>query len=201
MGIDKIYQTGASRVLASLDAYELTKGTGTVQFFPVDIRTGTNNTDLILTENAISAVDGFSVVENATIELNFDLDFFTPVIMEGDATFLFPYVLFNASPMLAILTLKFFHVDSDSTETQLGSSVEVDASVPAGDKFFSGKITIPKITFKKGEKFRVELTITGDTTTEEIFVYFEPKNRNTAAAIKHGITRVAEINLPIKVPR
>lgn len=172
MGIKNTYKTIAQPNFASFDFYDLFTGTGFKTFYGADVITGAGTQNFVLSPQVIYADTGISQGN----DLDFDLSFEVPIILEGDC--MFNIWVVNSAPVSAAVQVDFKHVDALGTETQIGTQVSKTLTVNDTTDLLSGKYVIPLTRFKAGEKLRINLT-----KAASFFWLFDPKNRNTLGEV------------------
>jgi hypothetical protein len=100
-------------------------------------------------------------------------------------------------------TVKLFHVDSGSSETQLGSTVttaDLTTSTTDVGARYCADIDIPRQTFVEGEKFRVEFRISatkGVGDNPGFILYHDPTGRNNSET---GDASTLLVDVPLLIP-
>ena len=187
MGVPRVYRTAAEKIIASFDSLDVVTGKGFKRFHCL---VGSANR---LTGDAVDATNYRTRVTPAggvtkDIDLNFDIEFDEPAIIEGEAVVNVSYEAIaggSAANTTIFLDIFIYHVDSGASETQLANNTTATITVNTGigdiAKRIAELMTIARTRFKKGEKLRVNIegwTGSGSGTgAQRSMVYHDPTNR------------------------
>lgn len=112
--------------------------------------------------------------------------FATPRVLNGTMIINFCVAVMRTPAGAATLTpsIKVYHVDASSTETQVGSTWTGVGLTSAGGgdhqhRTYLAQISCPRKKFKRGEKLRIEFTGTATTNDfSDVEVGIDPQNRD-----------------------
>jgi len=195
----RTFSTGGDPVVASVDFYDFATGTGFKDFYFMDNITGAGTQGHILTPNAsYYSTTGFtSVTDPAELDVDFDIDLEIPFTLEGEAVFNVFFASGQAYSASVEVNIK--RVTSTGTEIQVGTEVSETITWNNDTKVFSGKYTIPKTSFKAGEKIRVIVSsgsLGGGGRT--LRVLHDPKDRDVSGTGTF-LSSLSKISLPVNL--
>ncbi len=203
--------TTTTEPIIAIDSTNIATGTSYVNTFLAD----ENDSGEIITVNEVYSKDGDRIL-NSGVDYDFDFDFEETIILEGNLVVNLPIVLYQRganSPDVDV-TIKIYHVNAASAETQLGATetetIDGGSLNDSGvTKFFLKRIALGKQIFQNGEKLRINITSTNTTTANSAaYLGTDPKNR-TSLVINAGAgdfffdwdVSQSTINLPFKIDK
>jgi hypothetical protein len=217
MALPNYYISSGEQAIATYDFLDLAARVGYKTFYGA-IASGATTVSYVLTANTMDsypplfsgAITGTASQWNTEKDLDFDVTFSNPQIIQGD-------LIINSTSDMAgsaggtanksQIIYTAYHVNTSGTETTLGTVTTNANSVP-GIGWISQrdlvKIPIAQTKFKNGEKLRVNLLLQTyyetAISTKQWALYFDPSNRGDSIGYDRYYNAKQNTDLKILIP-
>ena len=184
------------RTLVTYDYFDSFSGVGFVKFWLLGTNDSAGKKYHLTTDKTIGSSSTNLRDLSGAINLDFDIDIDTPFkVAARDGIVTMVFVIPGSG---RVVTFSVIHVDSDDTETTIGTvSTETMGQATGGRR--TCKMTMTEKLFKKGEKLR--LTVSANLALE---AHWDPLGRITIIEEPGSfasVTSEAILSLPIIVPK
>jgi hypothetical protein len=198
MGYDSAKFTTTSPSLINFNWQDFFKGVGYITYYVGTFRDSSATSYLMTTATLDSQPIRFTA-GSSPVDKDFDLDFEKEETVKGIFLINFTQRAGSTGASGTVSTvINIYHVDSDSTETLLGTATTPSRSASGTYYRESIKIDVGIKPFSPGEKLRINIIVTGSGNVAS--VYLDPASRVSFTGSEGGtIGSDFKIQIPFKI--